>query len=579
VPARMIPSPDHDSASHSEATAPIAPPEPGSPVAGRQHWSLAGRKTIVVAFVLACIVLISLYIRVPDYGFYEDDYWAIVPFFKAPVSKLWNNTVSQLHLWTQGRPLNHSLPMWFSWAGYGLGGVQGIYFLGFLVQSLNAFLLYLLLRKWLDHWSAMLGGCLLILLPTDTTHIFIEHSAQLHTSITYLLLGLLIKQTRFWLLSYPIAALSLLSYETPFLPFIVFPLFFVGPKKRIVQWLTHLVICAAVLLGVFAIRLKLSDARATGVASQPGDALWRMISSLWIGPETTIKILIKAVLEAPHSVTPFAFLFAIIGGILLLLVPRLVRESNSIAPATVRAQSITLFFAGLASWIFAYVLTITNYPPTQFTGRLTSTHLAAVFGLACAIAAATAYFRSFQGQRLKTAVTGTMCLLVALFILYAFHIQSGFAGAWQKERTFWRRVVELCPDITPKTRVIYVGIEPQQNKFILSNSWADLLVLANTFAWNPGPIFFYYDGIAPVADIRFENGQVSWKPFFWEDKRETLNQDDVILLKGNGNEITRVPEFQLPGIPVTLHSKELPPRQAHAPPPPLRDFGRFLLQR
>src|SRR5260221_11430938 len=93
--------------------------------------------------------------------------------------------------------------MWFSRAGYGLDGVQGLYFLGFLVQSLNAFLFYLLLRKWLDHWSAILGGCLLILLPADTTNIFIEHSPQLHTSVTGLLLALLFKRTRFWLLSYP----------------------------------------------------------------------------------------------------------------------------------------------------------------------------------------------------------------------------------------------------------------------------------------------------------------------------------------------------------------------------------------
>ncbi len=95
---------------------------------------------------------------------------------------------------------------------------------------------------------------------------------------------------------------------------------------------------------------------------------------------------------------------------------------------------------------------------------------------------------------------------------------------------------------------------------------------------NPGPILFYYDGMSPAADIRFENGQVTWKPFFWGDERETLNQDDVILLQGNGDEMTRVPEFQLPGIPVTLHSKELSAGQPHASPTPLSDFGRFLLR-
>ena len=71
----------------------------------------------------------------------------------------------------------------------------------------------------------------------------------------------------------------------------------------------------------------------------------------------------------------------------------------------------------------------------------------------------------------------------------------------------------------------------------------------------PGPILFYYDGMAKAADIRFENGQITWKPFFWGDKRETLNLDDVILLRDNGEQITRIDEFQIPGVPFPLHSK------------------------
>ena len=551
--------------------------ESSSTPAVQPPFGWRGIKTIAAALVISCIVLISLYIRVPDYGFYEDDYWAIVPYFKAPVSELWNNTYRQFLTWTQGRPLNHCVPPWFSRVGYGLGGLQGIYFLGFLVQSLNAFLVYLLLRKWLDHWSAILGGCLFVLLPVDTTHIFLEHSAQLHMSLTYILVGLLINRTRFWLLSYPIAALSLLSYETAFLPFIAFPLFFVDRKKRLIQWLTHLVICGAVLLTVFGIRLHLSDARATSVVSQPTDTLWRMVSSLWLGPETSLRILAKAVLQAPHSVSPFAFFFAGLGVILLLLVLRLPRELDGNAASTIRLRCITLFCAGVACWVFAYFLTITNYPPTQETGRLTSTHLAAVFGLTCAIAAVTGYFRSFADFRPKATATGIMTCLVALFILYAFHIQNGFAAAWTIEKRFWREVVELCPDLTIKTRVILVGIEPAQDKFIQSNSWADPLVLGEIFTFSPAPIFFYYDGMGPAADIRFENGQVTWKPFFWEDKRETLDLGDLIILQDNGEQISRIPEYRIAEIPFPLHSKELATDGAQPAPKRLSDFGRFLL--
>src|SRR6202008_752176 len=157
---------------------------------------------------------------------------------------------------------------------------------------------------------------------------------------------------------------------------------------------------------VFGIRLRLSDSRANGAVSQAGDTLWRMISSLWIGPMTSGDTLLKAILEAPHSQTPFAFLFAVLVVILLLSVPRLMRAAGGTPTQVVsRTQCVTLFCAGLASWIFAYALTIVNYPPTQVSGRFTSTHLAAVFGLACSFAAAAAYFRSFRDFRLKAAAT------------------------------------------------------------------------------------------------------------------------------------------------------------------------------
>ena len=554
--------------------------EPSSPNAARAHWSLTGQRTVTAACVLACVVLISLYIRVPDYGFYEDDYWAIVPYFKTPFSQLWANMIAEFHIWSQGRPLNHSIPMWFSRLGYGLGGIPGIYFLGFLVQFLNTFLVYLLLKKWVDPWSAILGGCLLVLLPADTTHIFLEHSAQLHTSLSYLLIGLLINRTRFWLVSYPIAALSLLSYETAFLPFIVFPLFFVDRKRRILRWIMHLVLCGGILLSVLGIRLLLSDTRTNGAVSQPGDTLWRMISSLWIGPLTSLQTVAKAISEGPHSQTPFAFLFAALVVILLLSVPWLIRGTGNAAstPVISRSQCLTLLFAGLSSWIFAYVLTIVNYPPTQLSGRFTSTHLAAVFGLSCAIVAITAYFRSFQGLWLRAAATGIMTVLVAIFALYSFRIQAGFAAAWETERRFWRNVVQLCPDLTPNTRVILVGTEPRQNEFITSNSWADPLVLRQLFTWSPGPVFCYYSGTAKAVDVRFENGQITWNPFFWGDQREVLNADDLILLRDDGNVITRIDELRIPEVTSPLHSKQLVPSDAVATPSPLSDFGRFLLK-
>jgi hypothetical protein len=545
---------------------------------GRTRRSIISRETWIAGLILACVVLFSLYVRVADYGFYEDDYWGIVPYFKTPAAEMWATTISHLRTWPTGRPLNHILPKWFSWLGYHLAGVQGIYFLGFLVHSTNALLVYLLLRRWLGHWAAALGGCLFVLLPVDTTRIFLLHSAHVHTSLTFLLVALLINRSRYWLLSYPIAGISLLSYETAFLPFIVFPLFFVERGKRIFRWLIHLAGCGTVLLIVFGIRLWMGESRANGVVSGPGEMLWRALSSLWIGPETCLITLAKAILQAPHGQQPFAFLFAGLVAFLVVVLLRLFNERDvATAEARNRSKILTVLLAGLASWIFAYALTLVNYPPTQETGRFTSTHVAAVFGLACAIAAAAAYLRSFRKPPLKVAATALMTIMVGMFTLYAFQIQSGFAAAWAQERRFWQQVIQVCPDIAPNTRIILVGIEPAQNKFIKSNSWADPLVLGDAFSWSDSPLLFYYDGAGPIADIRFDNGQVTWKPKFWGDRRETLDPNNVIILRDDGSNITRIAEFQMREIPVPLHSKTLESTPPYPSLTPLTNFGRFLL--
>jgi hypothetical protein len=299
---------------------------------------------------------------------------------------------------------------------------------------------------------------------------------------------------------------------------------------------------------------------------------------MWIGPETSLKTLVKAILEGPHAPTPFAFLFAGLVVLLLFALPKLLRETpGSPDEVSNRSRSLTVFLAGVASWIFAYALTLTNYPPTQEAGRLTSTHIAAVFGLACAFAGATDYLRSFS-RPLKIAATTVVTVLVGLLTLYSFRVQAGYAIAWEQERRFWRRVVELCPDITADTRIILTGREPEQNEFILGNSWADVLVLQNIFTTGGTPILWYYDGFAKAADIRFENGQVTWKPIFWSDKREVLNLNDIIILQASGDTMLRIGELRIPEMPFPLHTKPAPLLQTPHSSATLTSFGRFLLR-
>src|ERR1700726_2756016 len=59
----------------------------------RTSFGLLTRRSGIAALILACVVLFSLYVRVADYGFYEDDYWGIVPWFKTSAAELWKTTI------------------------------------------------------------------------------------------------------------------------------------------------------------------------------------------------------------------------------------------------------------------------------------------------------------------------------------------------------------------------------------------------------------------------------------------------------------------------------------------------------
>ena len=52
-----------------------------------------------------------------------------------------------------------------------------------------------------------------------------------------------------------------------------------------------------------------------------------------------------------------------------------------------------------------------------------------------------------------------------------------------------------------------------------------------------------------ASDIRFENGQVTWKPHYWEYERETLELNDVIILKDDGNDLSRIDQLEIRELP------------------------------
>ena len=326
--------------------------------------------------ILAVLAWIDQFLLVRGYGFYEDDYWAIAPFLQTTPSELATIFLDRFQNWPQGRPLNHFMPPLFASLGHHLAGGAGIYALVYFVLVLNAWLIFALVKRACSERVAFVAGATYIFFPADTSRILMTYGAHVHSSIAYALLGLLLipsVRRRLVVLAYPVAAISLLSYESAFLIF-----FFGAPAYRATrrEWswrflAQHCLACLLTLSLVAGVRMSKGEGRAREAASDLGKTVYRSVSSLVIGPPVSLGSFQRAWSLWRHGVSLTSFALFLLVAALLGLGLRGPREPVR------KTALLWLAVSGCAIWIFGYALTLINYPPNQLAGRLSNTHMVA----------------------------------------------------------------------------------------------------------------------------------------------------------------------------------------------------------
>ena len=188
--------------------------------------------------------------------------------------------------------------------------------------------------------------------------------------------------------------------------------------------------------------------------------------------------------------------------------------------------------AGLAMLVLGYGLAFTHFPPNAIVGRGTSVHLGATLGMSV-LAASVAWLLLGIRPRVATAL---LAAYLALAVGYYVTIERDFMRSWQLQRGFWQQVVACCSDLQDGTVLLYeLNATDEPTTFIFTNSWADPLVLGETFAFppawaNPPRLFSltqWLDRVQPEGDhLRW------WVPgASWDEHWEVLPQGNVILLR------------------------------------------------
>jgi hypothetical protein len=521
-------------------------------------WSEA-----VAIFVLLAIVFwVSRYWYSARFGLYEDDY-TIIP---AAVNMTGGQLVSFIinyivHLNGHARPLSNSFIYLFSFLGWKLGGLSGIYRIGFAIVTINAVLFYWLLRRLHNRAFALIGALAYCLFSADTTQAFLTHSLGLQPSLTLLLLAFHSYLSDKRWLTYLLALVILFSYETPF------PLLFAAPLfeqtwdsklfKRIVK---HAILLGCLLLGVFLLRFFTGEGRVSSLSA--GNTLITIFLHMIEGPLVSLSMYVYRPIELLRNLDfgNTMVVVLVFAGLCLILsrikpenvipiretIVSLKSQKTLAADPEIKAI-IQLAVAGIVMLVLAYPLTLT-VRAYAISGRDTRVHFAAVIGASFLVAClGTILFEASAAFGKKGLGVLILAGFFSLLAGYGFVVQKDYVLSWEYQKQFWTQVIQLMPDVQDGTIILVEPPAFQDTKQIGANSWNLPRLLAGIYDYpkewsNPPSVYRLIPG--------WQNHIVGSDGLFQLNETTTsaaaslyknVKAADVIMIQSNQKILSRSP--------------------------------------
>jgi hypothetical protein len=496
------------------------------------------------------ITFASHFLYFNSFGLYEDDYSVVGTQINTDFKGVLTRFQAAFKTWPWGRPLAFSLPALLTYIGVKLGGLKTIYIIGFIIIWINASLTYKLVNIRFPDFVSLICAIFYIVYPADTAKILLTHSLILHVSFTFLLISSILYLQDKKVASYVCIIGTLITYETPILPFFAIPLLKEKWDKKLLKNISkHIFIIVIILFIYFIFRLNLGEEKLVGLTE--GNKLrliGKFVVGFFIGPLASgYSILLRPFTSLLHNTFAgyiIIIIFNIIlGGVLYYFFHNKLLQKNSIIQMK---KILQLFGVGIVMVIISYGLTFVHYPPIAIRGRLTSVHIASTLGWGLILSAVS--WLLFQiATFYKKGLLISFLISSYLSLLIGFHVivQKDFVKSWNIQRTFWRDVISLCPDMTEKTVIFLDYNNLPETTYIKSFSWALQTTLEQIFhfpeKWKIPPRLYKF----PI-NIQFEikDGIIKWyrSTITWWGHYltwETLDRSNVILLEYKNNILQR----------------------------------------
>ena len=553
--------------------------------------------SLKILVLLAITIWIAHFWHSASFGLYEDDLWR----FAGLEGKTWSEVWEALQ--DQGRPLHDGLIYLFLFLGFRLGRLHGVYLIGYIILTVNAFLFYELLKRLSNQQVfAVTGALAFCLFPADTTQAFPTHFLGLQPSLTFLLLAFHCYLSGRKKLSYFVILGSLLCYET------VFPMFLAAPllKRKwdsttIKELFKHALFLGFIIASVFIIRKFTGESRVSnfdiflliqslqqmlyGPIVSTGMFLYRPIYLLL--PSKDLATELKNNIGELLVFLPLCFVsFTWVLSQLKINTSRKLLNLKTLVDSKLCRFEVShvlkhfakLSLIGLILLILSYPLTLT-VPANIVEGRGSRVHFAAVVGasILCACVCSIILLLGWILGRKHLAAMGLAAFLT-LLLGFGLLVQQDYKLAWQYQKAFWSDVVRLCPDITDGTVIVVEQVGLRDNpRQIQAYSWSMPYVLEKIYQfpddWKIPPRVYrlnsdWQNYIGSDGNLLHLKETTYWRPHIKPQHEDLIvESSNVILLDTKNGRMTRRME------PLSIGSQDFILKEISSSEPSLFEKG------
>lgn len=413
----------------------------------------------LVLFSLGLVGFAGNYLLVERFGVYEDDYFFTTAIYSWSAEQMFAHVTDAWRSWPQFRPLGFSLTHFATWVTAQSESLTPAYVSGLAIQSLNAWLLYLLCSRHTKRPAAFIAAAVFLLYPADTGRTILMLRVFQHLNLTFILTALLLYSNRRPALALLVASCSLLIYEHFYLGILVAPL--LVTRLAPIDWLGLLKRYALLAVPPFVLlvsRYLLGDSRAGDVVGSPLDAAGRSLRAMAIGPKTTFLALVERPFDALRHSDSVQWTIIIAVGIVVVAVTWTLRRTEA-APASEPSTPRTwlnLAILSLGCLAASYVLAIRpdNFPPVINLGRLSGFNSPGSIACALTIAALLSILLQ-QRPRWGLTLLGLSAGYIGLLASFGYEVQrADYARHWAQQRNLWEAVLNTAPEWAEGSPVI-----------------------------------------------------------------------------------------------------------------------------